>query len=241
MYPFIGDTLAIDIKRKQVLDLLHEVAERAPVAANRLKSLLVGIWNWAVDQGQLDSSPLVGLKTVAPEKPRTRALAEHEITQLWARLDTLKISWTTREALRLQLRLAMRSGEVAGGRWSEIDWQEALWVLPANRTKQKKIHIIPLPRQAIAHMRQLHQISDRGRWLFPSHRRDTGDSGTEAHLTHQAMSRAVDRNQKNVGLAEPWTPHDLQRTTRTQLGKLGGVAYRRARAGSRGAGADENL
>lgn len=71
-------------------------------------------------------------------------------------------------ALRLAPLVFVRAGELAGAEWSEIDFEKAEWRIPAARMKMRQVHIVPLSSQALAVLRELHEFSGSGRYVFPS-------------------------------------------------------------------------
>jgi hypothetical protein len=62
---------------------------------------------------------------------------------------------------------ASRPGMVRHAEWVEIDFDKALWTVPAVKMKMRKAHVVPLPTQLLAALRELHQLTGRGRYLFP--------------------------------------------------------------------------
>ena len=75
---------------------------------------------------------------------------------------------TTLAAIRLLVLTACRSSEVRKARWDEFDLPRAIWTIPASRMKLRKPHIVPLPRQAMEMLTDLHQLTGFGEFLFPS-------------------------------------------------------------------------
>jgi integrase len=75
---------------------------------------------------------------------------------------------TTREALKLLAILAPRPGELRLARWTEFDLEAAVWTIPAERTKMRREHRAPLPRQAVDILRRLHSLTGGGELVFPS-------------------------------------------------------------------------
>lgn len=69
-------------------------------------------------------------------------------------------------ALEFAILTAARSGEVLGARWAEIDFQNAIWTVPAARMKGSRIHRVPLPRRALVILKKLHAATI-GEFIFP--------------------------------------------------------------------------
>ena len=77
-------------------------------------------------------------------------------------------SAVTRAALRLAPLVFVRPGELRKAEWNEVDFEKAEWRIPAERMKMKQPHIVPLSRQSLEILRELHPQTGRGRFLFPS-------------------------------------------------------------------------
>src|SRR5207245_1085696 len=101
----------------------------------------------------LELHPLASLKPPAKERPRDRVLSHKELADCWhaAHLEGLPFE----QAIKLLILTGQRRGEVASMRWSELDFERALWTLPAGRTKNTKPHLVPLVSAAIDILRSL--------------------------------------------------------------------------------------
>jgi integrase len=90
---------------------------------------------------------------------------------------------TVRVALRLAPLTFVRPGELRKAEWSEIDLDKAEWCIPAERMKMKEPHIVPLSRQAVAILGELHALTGSGRYVFPSPRSTTRPMSDNAVLS----------------------------------------------------------
>jgi integrase len=167
---------------------------------------------WATGRGIFDHDPLAALNSPATVKARDRVLSEHEIATLWHRLPEVFQRPATRLALMLILVAGQRPGEVAGMAKTEIDLAARLWRLPAERSKNKRPHDIPLSDTAIAIIREAIEASGENPHVFPMRDGRPMDSNN--------LGERVRDTQACFGLAN-WTPHDLRRTALTHMGKLG--------------------
>lgn len=95
------------------------------------------------------------------------ALEWSEMNGYLHRLDACRGTFANIACLRLILLTATRPGEARGARWAEFDLDKACWAIPAERMKGRKIHRIPLARQTVAMLRELHQLTGDGEYLFP--------------------------------------------------------------------------
>jgi integrase len=89
-------------------------------------------------------------------------------------------------ALEFCILTAARSGEVLGAHWSEIDLEKKIWTVPAHRMKAGREHRVPLPKRAVAILRQLAKIRT-GDFVFPGQRKDRPLWNTTLHMTLRRM------------------------------------------------------
>ena len=133
-----GKRDAATITRRDAIELLDEIKRTAPVSANRTHSVLVTLFNWAVEDQLLDATPVAGLKKRAVESSKDRTLSDPEIRLLWRELETGNgMIDDVALALRALLLTGQRPGEVAEARRGELfdlgDPAEARWEIPAER------------------------------------------------------------------------------------------------------------
>jgi len=188
-----------------------------------LLGLIRAIFNWAIATGRLDANPTLGLKKRNTAKPRDRVLTPEEIHCLWTTLDGAALTIDEGElrlpgeaicdALKLQLLLGLRIGEVLGAAKSEIDLERRIWTVPAIRTKSRREHRLPLSSMACEILLAVIQRAGPSHWLFPS---PTADGPIRPHSATTAMRRL----RSGISLANAST-HDLRRTLATGLGDMG--------------------
>lgn len=209
--PWFGaNTKALDVKRRDVILLVEGKAVASPIAANRLLSSIRRLYNWAIEQDLLEANPTTLVKRPGAEKSRDRVLSEDEIHTFWERLNTTqRMSEAVRVALRVLLITAQRPGEVCSMEWPELDLKRRWWELPREKTKNDRVHRVPLTALAVE---QLERQPRGDRWVFPSVKRKS--------LRVLALSAALRHNQQHFGL-ERFTPHDLRRTAASHLGSVG--------------------
>jgi integrase len=214
--PIWGKRKVTDIKRRDIVQLLDRIKERAPVTANRVHGALTRLFNFAAERGVIEDSPCTRIRK-APEKGRSRVLADNEIKLLWdaLALDNLAmdIYRTSKLALKMILLTGQRPGEVCGMTWDEIDGNT--WNIPADRMKSKEPHTVPLNDLAL-------EIIEQARFYSPPESAYVFKSShfTEAPITPHSLSKAVLRHWPEMGITERFTPHDLRRTLRTRLAEL---------------------
>lgn len=167
-----GNVAITDIKPPMVLDCLRKVEAKGNFeTAQRLRAKISAVFRFAVASGVAEFDPAQALRdALIRPKPKSRA-AITEKTALGALLraiDCFEGQVTTRIALQLQALLAQRPGELRRAEWTEIDFGNAVWTIPADRMKRRRPHSVPLPKQASALLDELRRINGNGRFLFPS-------------------------------------------------------------------------
>lgn len=209
------------IKTRDIVLLLDNVAERAPVTRNRLHTAINGLFSFAVSRGVIDISPCANIAR-SEEKTRDRVLNNDEIVLLWRALDVenkrvFDAYPITKLALQMILLTGQRPGEVAGMEKSEIVKRPDgfWWEIPAKRMKGKNAmaHDVPLNPTALEVIKQAKFYSGKSKYIFKSCFKRT------APITVPAISRAVVRHLAEMKI-EKFTPHDLRRTCRTGLASL---------------------
>jgi integrase len=174
---------------------------------------------WALGQGYLDRNPLEGMDPPARSGSRERMLDEGEIRMLWNALPTsLARSPTCQEILRLCLITGQRVGEIAGMQRRELDLANAIWRIPAARSKNGHEHAVPLSPLAIKVIdRALTITREDAEFVFP----DTNGGSLPAAAVARTVSRAHEgKSPSRFGIPH-WTAHDLRRTVVSQMAKLG--------------------
>ena len=178
------------------------------------------MFNWAIDQGMLETTPFRGVKRPAPKNKKDRALSEKEIKIIWNELDEADMSDEIRRALKLTLVTAQRPGEVVGMHRNEI--ADRWWTIPKEKTKNKKGHRVYLTDLALELIGPL-ELKDsktgekkKKGYIFPCPHKEK-----EKPIMEGAMGHALRSNceAKKITI-DRFTPHDLRRTAVTHLARL---------------------
>ncbi len=173
----IGRRPIADVTAPELLDALR-VLEREGKRdlAHRQLQHCNQIFRYAIATGRAKQNIAPHLKgALQPAKSRGMAyLPESELPEFLSKLEhydsEYKGSILTKLAFKLMILTFVRSGEIRGAKWEEIDWNKAQWRIPAERMKMKVVHIVPLSRQSIAILKQLRDITGRSisGYIFPS-------------------------------------------------------------------------
>ena len=164
------------VKRRDVIDLLDGiVAAGAPVSANRVLAAVRKFFNWCIERDLIAVSPCSGVKPPTQEQSRSRHLSEDEIRLVWAACG--KIGHPFGPMIRLLLVTGQRLTEVAHMRWAEVDLDEKIWRLPAERVKNGEPHDVPLSPLAISLLKDLGRMAGEPDYVFTTGQHRKGRDG----------------------------------------------------------------
>jgi integrase len=223
--PRIGKVGIYALRRSEVATMLDEIAdEHGPVMADRTLAYVRKAFNWHAARDDEFRSPIVkGMARTKPmERRRERVLADDEIRDLWAALDTVKEPACYPAFIKTLLLTATRRTEASMMNSAEIE--DAMWTIPAARYKTKRDHAVPLTAAVLKLIGPSLPAKKKGtpqRFVFST----TG--GTKAFSGFSKAKDALDtaianlRKEADRKPTEPWTLHDLRRTARSLMGRAG--------------------
>ena len=212
--PRWGHLKAADVRRRDVIALLDEYADAGkPYMRNRLQSLISKLFNFGIRRDVVSENPATEIDRM-PEQARDRVLSDGELVTLLPHFDAEGLAGL---GFRLVLYTAARPGEVFGATWAEMEAD--VWRIPAQRSKSKREHLVPLSPQGLRILRQLRSTSKKeSPHVFPSPTRK------DKPYTNYALSyREVKANATKV--SEDWRTHDLRRTALTGMQRLGAAPW----------------
>lgn len=196
-----------DITRRDVIEALDAVVDRgSPIAANRTLAALRKLFNWSIERGILEANPAAIVKPPAPAKSRDRVLTDDELIAVWRAADGL--GWPFGPAIKLLALTGARREEIGALRWSEIDTDEAVIRLGADRSKTGEPRTIPLSASALEIIEALPRIN-RSDLVFTT-------TGATPVSGWSKAKRTID---EGSGVTD-WRIHDLRRTIATGLQRL---------------------
>ncbi|HEV2559797.1 MAG TPA: integrase arm-type DNA-binding domain-containing protein [Microvirga sp.] len=226
--PRWGSRSLKSITRADVVELAEGLIDQGKgITANRTVAMVSSLYSWAADAGFDVQNPAARLRRRAVETRRARVLTDHELRLLWNRITQELTPRSVALALRLQLLLGCRVGEVAGMQLQELehlsDPERAVWTIPAARMKGKASHTLPLPEAALAVVREAFLLS-RPTYEQPAVFVNNGRALVTADVVRawDAASRHLKRDSEG----STWTvdkprTHDVRRTVATRLASLG--------------------
>lgn len=174
IFPQFGDKAVIDIEPQEVLAAIRKVEGRGALdVSGRLLQRCSRVFRYAIQTGRATLNPAGDLQGVLETRKviHQSSLPRTELPEFFERLNAYEGTIQTRLALRFLLLTFVRSGELRGARWEEIDFDAKEWRIPAERMKMNTEHIVPLSEQAIAVLKQLELFTGQYELIFPGERR----------------------------------------------------------------------
>jgi len=169
--PDLGDKRCKEIRPVDVLRVLQELEARDCFeTARRLRGTIGAVFRYAVITDRADNDPTPALRgAIATPKVISRAAitSAKKFAELLRAIYSFDGQPTTTAALKLMALLFPRPGELRLASWSEFDLKKAVWIIPAERTKMRREHHVPLPKQAVAVLIDLKKVTGHRPILFP--------------------------------------------------------------------------
>lgn len=204
-----GRRPASDLRRRDLTEVTDKIVDSGrPAVAFRVHEIAKRLYSWALDRGEVEAHPFAGMRPPVKKQPRRRVLTDDEVKALWIAWDNQNYPFGRLQ--QLLLLTGQRLSEVAGMRWSEINREGATWVIPSERSKSRREHLVPLGSIALAILEAV-PTWDGGDHVFSTRGGRTPVSG------FGKAKSVVDDASGVTG----WRLHDLRRTCRTRLAALG--------------------
>jgi integrase len=219
----LGNRFADEVTRKDIVNMIMAIVERgANVQAGNVLRELTAAYDYAIGLEKFDDefanpallakNSLGRAKVKLTSSKGTRVLSDQELTKFLQWLPGSSFTPTQKNILRFTLWTACRTGELCDAEWEDIDLEKAVWHLKATKTEVARY--VQLPQPAVDFLKQLKLVT--GKYLFPSIK--TGLPIQQKSLTEQAWHMRRDERMIDI---DHWVPHDLRRTVRTGLSRLG--------------------
>jgi integrase len=193
-------------RRDVAVQLSVLVQDSGPAAAMRARVALSSLFAWAIGEGLVDDNPVSG--TNRPTlRSRERVLSDAELIEVWKACPDDDYG----RIIRLLILTGARRQEVSGMRWSELDPERGTWTIPAERTKNGRVHVLPLPPMAwemigaVPHRAGIDHLFGRSR------------GGERGYVTFHRGKATLD----GLLTLPHWTVHDLRRSAATGMAEIG--------------------
>ncbi|MCL2644385.1 MAG: tyrosine-type recombinase/integrase [Betaproteobacteria bacterium] len=228
--PNIGHLPIGDVKPQHIDAMLKTIVKRgAPTMANDVLRWVKRMFDYATKRQMCQFNPAAPFDLSdagGKEESRERFLTREELVALFVEMRGAK-GWNVlnTHTIKLLLMLACRREELIAAPVAEFDLKKAVWHLPGERTKTGKAIDIPLPRQAVAILRELVEIGGGSAWLLPVRKmQERQCPHISLDTVGAALNKCIRPAMRNRGIPD-FTVHDFRRTARTHLAALGVTPY----------------
>lgn len=198
----LGALLVRDVTRRDLSDLLLEIAKQHSGLANSIRGHLSAFFQWALDAGLIEANPATKLRA-AEIRTRDRVYSDPELRAIWK--QTTAMGYPYGPFIKFQLVTAQRRGQVRNFRREEIDEARGVWT---SFTKEKRLHPVPLSPLALE---ILDAAPKRGAYVF----------SIEGKRALTNMTYAQRKTKEGEGVPADFRFHDLRRTAATRMAELG--------------------
>ncbi len=216
VFPWIGNRPIGDIHAPEILTVLRRVEARgAGETAHRALSNCGQVFRYAVATGRASRDPSGDLRRALSRVKKAHFAAKTDpdaVAGILRAMDRYEGTLPVRWAMRLAPLLFVRPGELRTAKWTDIDLEEKQWRYVVTKTKTP--HIVPLSRQAVEILKELHPLTGKGTYVFPSARANSRPMCDNAILA--AMRRAGIEKEEMTG-------HGFRAVARTILDEVLGV------------------
>nr|WP_246393027.1 site-specific integrase [Halomonas organivorans] len=193
---------------------MRDIEERgAPSVAILVRQWVGAIYQYAASTLRAEHDPSAPLRRAVTRPPtrHAKALTPEQLRDLTLSIPDKGGYRLTQIAMEVLMRTMLRTGEMRQGRWEEIHWMRAEWHVPADKMKRRRPHVVPLPRQVVALLQELHEYSGNGKLMFPGLRD-----------RREPMSKTtINDRLRRMGWRGLFTGHGFRATASTLLNQHG--------------------
>lgn len=214
VFPYIGSSPIQELRVAHIKQVLDAITARGVAeTAEKIRQWINKIFNYALMLERVDGNPASAL--VGYIQPQTTehmpALPREELTEFYRRLLQVDAEPQNRLCLMLLVLCFPRNTEIRGGEWKEINRQAKTWTIPASRMKRPREHLIPLSDWAMELLQELHQLTGKGRFMFPNRNTISG------YISENTLGNILNR----IGYKGIATPHGFRSLASSILNEQG--------------------
>jgi integrase len=170
VFPQIGDLPLTEITIPDVVEVVEKIGKRGTIeTAKRMKQLIGQVFRYASQRGLCVHNPAADLRDLLPSPQEKHHACIHpsELPELISKIEAREKDYTY-YAMKLLMLTFVRTGELIGAKWEEINWDKEEWHIPAERMKMKRPHVVPLSRQTHAILKEMLAITGDKKYIFHS-------------------------------------------------------------------------
>ena len=215
IFPFIGSIAMTKLKPAELLNAIQKIESRGNIeTAHRALQICGQISRFAIatDRASMDlSSGRKGALTSLKVKHHPSITDPDKVGQLLLDIDNYEGAYLTQQALQLAPLVFVRPGELRHAEWAEIDFEKKEWKIPGEKMKMRLPHIIPLSKQALVILEDLHGHTGHLQYVFP------GAVRVQRPMSENTVNMAL----KRMGYEGKHTAHGFRSTASTILHEQG--------------------
>jgi integrase len=207
IYPAIGNLPISEVEAADVLALVKGIAVRFPKTAEYVRQILARVFSFAIRNLRTKANPAREIQgaIVVPQATHHKPIAAKNIPAFIDKIDGYAGRVQTKLAAKLLLMTMVRKRELIEATWEEIDLDEAVWTIPAERMKRRHGHVVPLSKQALEAFKELQPMACGSRYVFPNF------GNPRKPMSAATLNVAFDRLNLTI------SPHSLRATASTVL------------------------
>lgn len=217
VFPWIGAMPIAGINAPALLAAIRRIEARGALeTAHRALACCGQVFRYAVATGRAERDPTGDLRGALPPVKKEKHFAAitdpQKVGELLRDIDGYSGSYVVKSAFKLSPMLFVRPGELRKMEWAELDLDKAEWIIPAGKMKMGVTHIVPLARQAVEILQEIHPLTGRGKFVFPGerdHDRPMSDNAIRSALRRMGWSN------------DEMTPHGFRAMASTILDNMG--------------------
>lgn len=204
----IGKVPFDEVTTPQIVSVIEKIGETTIETAKRIRQNIGQIFRYGIQRGARTDNPAAHLNDILPQQERKHhaCVPVSEAAALLLAIEN-RAEDSSKIALQLVTHTFLRTSEIIAGEWSEIDWDKRQWILPPERMKMKRPHVVPLSRQALAVLKKQHGLTGNRRFIFYS------PASESKHISNGTILMALRR----MGYAGRMTGHGFRTLASTIL------------------------
>mgnify|MGYP005838204905 CR=1 FL=1 len=216
VFPALGDLPITEITIPDVVTVIEKIGQRGTVeTARRMKQLISQTFRYAAQRGLCEHNPAADLRDILPASAEKHhaCIKPNELPDLLQAIEAYndKGNPLTVGAIKLLALTFVRTGELIGAKWEEIDWNRQEWHIPPERMKMRRPHMVPLSRQSLTVLKEIYAITGNKTHIFHSPR------SKSRHISNGAVLMALRR----MGYKNKMTGHGFRTLASTILHEQG--------------------
>ncbi|PQM29270.1 integrase [Sphingopyxis lindanitolerans] len=214
--PVLGSKPLPNLTRIDIVAVFDRMPRAQIANIRNVFAVLRRLLRWAVSRGDIDRSPMEGMETPPPVKPRDRWLSDEELGRIWMTAPNTHSCFGP--IIRLLIVTGQRREEVSSLRWEELNRKDLLWTLPGERAKNGEPNRIPLNELAVA---ILDEVAGSTIWPRSGRMFTTSRGGRFTGYSKGKIKLDLLMSQDGREPLPDWRLHDLRRTLATGFQRLG--------------------